>query len=56
MINKKLLDEMIDKWYKILSDHIVTNEEIEQFIKDASSLGITHLDLIDKIKEKYEEE
>ena len=48
--------ELVDKWWIILSDHIVTNDDIEQFIKDASSLGITHLDLINKIKEKYGEE
>lgn len=56
MVNKKLLDEIIDKWWITLGDHIVSDEEIEQFCKDASSLGITHLDLMDKIKEKYMEE
>lgn len=53
MVNKKLLDEMVDKWWIILGDHIVTNEEIEQFCNDANTLGITHIDLMDKIIEKY---
>lgn len=53
-MNKTLLNEIIDKWWIILGDHIVTDEEIEQFIKDANTLGITHLDLMDKIQEKYE--
>lgn len=52
-MNKTLLNEIIDKWWIILGDHIVTDEEIEQFIKDANTLGITHLDLMDKIQEKY---
>lgn len=56
MVNKKLLDEMVDKWWIILGDHIVTNEEIEQFCNDANTLGITHIDLMDKIIEKYGEE
>lgn len=55
-MNKTLLNEIIDKWWIILGDHIVTDEEIEQFIKDANTLGITHLDLLDKIQEKYAEE
>lgn len=51
-----MLNEIIDKWWIILGDHIVTDEEIEQFYNDANTLGITHIELMDKIIEKYGEE
>lgn len=56
MVNKKLLDEMVDKWWVKMGERVMGEEDIEQFIKDASLLGITHLDLLEEILEKYMDE
>ena len=44
MVNEKLLDEMVDKWWKRMRD---------QFDKDADLLEVPGILLLDLIKKKY---
>jgi len=56
MVNKKLLDEMVDKWWKRMGEREMTIEDLEQFDEDADLAGVSGIVLLDKIKEKYIEE
>lgn len=56
MVNKKLLDEMVDKWWKRMGAHILSIEELDQFEEDADLAGVPGIVLLDKIKEKFMEE
>ena len=56
MVNKKLLDEMVDKWWERMGDHEMTRKDLDQFDEDADLAGVPGIVLLDKIKEKYMEE
>lgn len=56
MINKKLLDEMVDKWWARMGEREMTIEDLDQFDEDADLAGVPGIVLLDKIKEKYMEE
>lgn len=56
MVNKKLLDEMVDKWWARMGEREMTIKDLEQFEEDAYLSGVPGLVLLDKIKEKYMEE
>ena len=56
MVNKKLLDEMVDKWWERMGEHELTIKDLDQFDEDAYLAGVPGIVLLDKIKEKYMEE
>lgn len=56
MINKKLLDEMVDKWWHRMGEREMTVEDLDQFDEDADLAEVPGIVLLDKIKEKYMEE
>lgn len=56
MVNKKLLDEMVDKWWARMGAHIMGVEELEQFEEDAYLAGVPAIVLLERIREKYMDE
>lgn len=56
MVNKKLLDEMVDKWWERMGEHEMTVKDLDQFDEDADLAGVPGIVLLDMIKEKYMEE
>ena len=49
-------NELIDKWWPIMNDHIMTQEELKKLHKDAEQVGINMDDLLDAMIDKYGEE
>lgn len=49
-------NELIDKWWPIMNDHIMTQEEMKKLHKDAEQAGINMDDLINAMIDKYGEE
>lgn len=49
-------NELIDKWWPVMNDHIMTQEELKQLHKDAEQVGIDMDDLINAMIDKYGEE
>lgn len=49
-------NELVDKWWPIMNDHIMTEEEMKQLHKDADTVGINMDDLINAMIDKYGEE
>ena len=56
MVNKKLLDEMVDKWWERMGECEMTVKDLDQFDEDAYLAGVPGIVLLGKIKEKYMEE
>lgn len=48
-------NELIDKWWPVMNDHIMTKEEMKQLHKDAETVGINMDDLLNAMIDKYEE-
>lgn len=49
-------NELIDKWWPIMNDHIMTQEEMKKLHQDAEQVGINMDDLLDAMIDKYGEE
>ena len=49
-------NELIDKWWPVMNDHILTKEEMQQIHKDAETVGINMDDLLNAMIDKYGEE
>lgn len=49
-------NELIDKWWPIMNDHIMTQEEMKKLHKDAEQAGIDMDDLLNAMIDKYGEE
>lgn len=49
-------NELIDKWWPVMNDHIMTKEEMKQLHKDAETVGINMDDLLNAMIDKYGEE
>lgn len=49
-------NELIDKWWPIMNDHIMTQEELKKLHKDAEQAGIDMDDLINAMIDKHGEE
>lgn len=47
-------NELIDKWWPVMNDHIMTNEEMKQLHKDAEQAGVDMDNLLNAMIEKYE--
>ena len=48
-------NELIDKWWPVMNDHIMTKEEMKQIHKDAETVGIDMDDLLNAMIDKYGE-
>ena len=49
-------NELIDKWWPVMNDHIMTQEEMKKLHKDAEQVGINMDDLINAMIDKHGEE
>ena len=49
-------NELVDKWWPVMNDHIMTQEEIKKLHKDAERVGIDMDDLINAMIDKHGEE
>lgn len=49
-------NELVDKWWPVMNDHIMTSEELKQLHKDAEQAGIDMDDLINAMIDKHGEE
>lgn len=49
-------NELVDKWWPVMNDHIMTQEEIKKLHKDAEQVGIDMDDLINAMIDKHGEE
>ena len=49
-------NELVDKWWPVMNDHILTKEEMQQIHKDAEQAGINMDDLINAMIDKHGEE
>ena len=49
-------NELVDKWWPIMNDHIMTQEELKKLHKDAEQAGIDMDDLINAMIDKHGEE
>lgn len=47
-------NELIDKWWPIMNDHIMSDEEMKQLQKEAKEAGVDMDDLLNAMIEKYE--
>lgn len=60
-MNKKLTwteyatNKLVEKWWSIMSSHIMTDEEISELHKDAAQVGIDVDDLFNALIEKMRE-
>lgn len=60
-MNKKLTwteyvtNKLVEKWWPIMSSHIMTDEEISELHKDAAQVGIDVDDLFNALIEKIKE-
>ena len=49
-------NELIEKWWPIMNDHIMTNEEMKQLKKEAKDAGIDMDDLLNVMIDKHSKE
>ena len=49
-------NELIDKWWPVMNDHILTKEEMQQIHNDAETAGIDMDDLLNAMIDKYGEQ
>lgn len=49
-------NELIDKWWPVMNDHIMTNEEMKQLHKDAEQAGIDMDNLLNVMIDKHSKE
>ena len=49
-------NELIEKWWPVMNDHILTKEEMAQIHNDAETVGIDMDDLLNAMIDKYGEE
>lgn len=47
-------NELIDKWWPVMNDHIMSDEEMKQLQKEAKEAGVDMDDLLNAMIEKYE--
>lgn len=47
-------NELVEKWWPVMNDHIMTDEEMKQLQKEAKQVGIDMDDLLNVMIEKYE--
>lgn len=47
-------NELIEKWWPVMNDHIMTNEEMKQLHKEAKQVGIDMDNLLNAMIDKYE--
>ena len=48
-------NELIDKWWPVMNDHILTKEEMKQIHNDAETAGVDMDDLLNAMIDKYGE-
>lgn len=48
-------NELVDKWWPVMNDHVMSDEEIKKLHKDAAQAGIDMDDLINAMIDKYGE-
>lgn len=49
-------NELIEKWWPVMNDHIMTNEEMKQLQKEAKQVGIDMDNLLNAMIDKYGKE
>ena len=47
-------NELIEKWWPVMNDHIMTEEEMKQLQKEAKQVGIDMDNLLNAMIDKYE--
>ncbi len=47
-------NEIVDKWWPIMNDHIMSNEEMKQLQKEVKQVGISMDDVLNVMIDKYE--
>ena len=47
-------NELVDKWWPIMNDHIMSNEEMKQLQKEVKQVGISMDDVLNVMIDKYE--
>lgn len=47
-------NELVDKWWPIMNDHIMSNEEMKQLQKEVKQVGINMDDVLNVMIDKYE--
>lgn len=47
-------NELVEKWWPVMNDHVMSNEEMKQLRKEAKEAGIDMDDLLNVMIEKYE--
>lgn len=47
-------NELIEKWWPVMNDHIMSDEEMKQLQKEAKEAGVDMDDLLNAMIEKYE--
>lgn len=50
------MNELIEKWWPIMNDHIMSNEEMKQLRKEAKQVGIDMDDLLNAMIDKQSKE
>lgn len=48
------MNELVEKWWPIMNDHIMSNEEMKQLKKEAKQVGVDMDNLLNAMIEKYE--
>lgn len=47
-------NELVDKWWPVMNDHIMTNEEMNQLRKEVHQVGLNMDDILNVMIDKYE--
>ncbi len=47
-------NELVEKWWPIMNDHIMSNEEMKQLQKEVKQVGISMDDVLNVMIDKYE--
>ena len=50
------MNELVEKWWPIMNDHIMSNEEMKQLKKEAKQVGIDMDDLLNVMIDKHSKE
>ena len=48
------INELIEKWWPVMNDHVMSNEEMKQLRREAKEAGIDMDDLLNVMIDKYE--
>lgn len=50
------MNELIEKWWPVMNDHIMSNEEMKQLIKEAEQAGVDMDELLNVMIDKHSKE